>query len=52
MSHTNKTVEDMERALIKGYIEMSAINLEEAESSVCACNDALRVSEERLTECE
>lgn len=52
MSHTDKKIEDIERELIKGYIEMSAINLDEAESSTASDNEALRSCEEKLTECE
>ena len=39
-------------ALKNGYILMSEINLEEANLSVKSDNDALRIYEEELTECE
>lgn len=52
MSHINKRDEAKERELIKGYLEMAAINLEEAEGCAEACNEALRACEEKLTECE
>ncbi|MGN1116198.1 MAG: hypothetical protein ACI4TH_06505 [Candidatus Ornithomonoglobus sp.] len=42
----------MKRKLMEGYLEMSEINLEEAENSQTACNEALRVCEQNLTECE
>ena len=49
MSHTDKRFEDI---LKQGYIEMSEIELEEAEISVAADNEALEVCETELTECE
>ncbi len=52
MSHTDKRAEDIIQALKNGYIEMSEINLEEAESGLASDNDALRSCEEKLTECE
>lgn len=52
MSHTGKKTEDMEKDLITGYMEMSQINLEEANFCSQADNEALEVCEERLTECE
>ncbi len=52
MSHTDKRADDILKQLEKGYIEMSEINLEEAESSTVSDNDALRICEEKLTECE
>ncbi len=52
MSHTGKRLKDIEKALIKGYIEMSGINLEEANSSTQADNEALDATEVQLTECE
>ncbi len=52
MSHTDKRAEDILKELERGYIEMSGINLEEAESSTVSDNDALRIGEEKLTECE
>lgn len=52
MSHTGKKAKDMEKDLIKGYIEMSQINLEEANLCPQADNEALEVSEAQLTECE
>ncbi len=52
MSHTGKRAKDIEKELIKGYIEMSAINLEEANLSTQADNEALDTAEEQLTECE
>ena len=39
-------------ALAKGYAEMAEINLEEAESSMLSADEALRIYEEKLTECE
>lgn len=39
-------------ALRNGYILMSEINLEEANLSVKSDNDAFRICEEELTECE
>ncbi|MGN0163134.1 MAG: hypothetical protein ACI4EA_06080 [Candidatus Ornithomonoglobus sp.] len=52
MSHICKNYEEMKRKLMEGYLEMSEINLEEAENSQTACNEALRVCEQNLTECE
>lgn len=52
MSHTDKNVKDIENQLIQGYLEMSEINLEEANSYVEFDNEALRICEEQLTECE
>ena len=52
MSHTGKKIKDIEKELIKGYIEMSGINLEEANIGVQADNEALCVTETQLTECE
>lgn len=52
MSHTNKTDKDIMDILKNGYIEMSEINLEEANSCVKSDNEAYWVYEEKLTECE
>lgn len=52
MSHTDKTVEEIKNELIKGYLEMSEINLEEADLSLKSDNEALWICEEKLTECE
>ena len=52
MSHTDKNFKDFETELKKGYEEMSEINLEEANLSVAADNEALAVCEVKLTECE
>lgn len=52
MSHTNNTFDEIREALIKGYLEMSEINLNEAELGLKSDNESLRISEERLTECE
>lgn len=52
MSHTDKTVEEIKNELIRGYLEMSEINLEEADLSFESDSDALRIYEEKLTECE
>lgn len=52
MSHTDKNVKDISEKLKKGYIEMSEINLEEANISVESDNDALQSYEAQLTECE
>ena len=42
----------MEEALVKGYIEMSAINLDLAKEGESADYEAWELSEESLTECE
>lgn len=52
MSHTGKKIEETIISLIKGYEEMSEINLEEAETGLVSDSDALRICEEKLTECE
>ena len=52
MSHTGKNSEDVRKSLIDGYKMMSEINLEEANLSVKSDNDAFRICEEELTECE
>lgn len=52
MSHINKTIEEIKEALKAGYLEMSEINLEEAEFGLESDSDALRICEEKLTECE
>ena len=52
MSHTKKELRDLREKLIEGYREMSGINIEESEVSIESCNEALRISEEKLTECE
>lgn len=52
MSHTYKDFKEIEIILAKGYVEMSEINLEEAEYAVRTDAEALRVCEEKLTECE
>lgn len=52
MSHTDKSIEDITAALMRGYAEMSEINLEEAELCLGSDNEALSICEENLTECE
>lgn len=52
MSHTDKKYEDMEAALKEGYLEMSEINLEEANSCLAAENEAFEACLLGLTECE
>lgn len=52
MSHTDKNMEDVVQMLMKGYIAMSEINLEESDLCIESDNDALRICEEKLTECE
>lgn len=52
MSHTDKSIEDIAAVLMHGYVEMSKINLEEAELCLGSDNEALLVYEENLTECE
>ncbi len=52
MSHTQKTDKDIINALKNGYIEMSEINLEEANLYVEADNEACQIYEKELTECE
>ena len=52
MSHTNKMDKGIMDALRNGYILMSEINLEEANLCVKSDNEAYRVYEEKLTECE
>lgn len=52
MSHTDKKIEDIEKALAEGYKAMAEINLEEAELCTVSDNEALRSCEEKLTECE
>ena len=52
MSHTNTTNKDIMDILMNGYIEMSEINLEEANLCVKSDNEAYRVYEEKLTERE
>ncbi len=52
MSHTDKTIEEIKTKLKNGYLEMSDINLEEADLSLEADNAALQLCEEKLTECE
>ncbi len=43
---------DIENSLIDGYKEMSRINLSLADSAICADNEALVLSEQKLAECE
>ena len=52
MSHTDKNFKDFENELKNGYIEMSEINLEEANLSIVSDNEALEECEVKLTECE
>lgn len=52
MSHTDKTYEDVMDSLKEGYIEMSEINLEEANLCLTAENEALEAGLVNLTECE
>ena len=52
MSHTDKNKKDIFELLKNGYTQMSEINLEEANKSVISDNDAMRIYEELLTECE
>lgn len=52
MSHTEKNVKDIAKMLKKGYIEMSEINLEEANMCLESDNSALELFEKELTECE
>lgn len=52
MSHTNKNCKDIFDELKKGYIEMSELNLEEANFGLESDNEACRICEEKLTECE
>ena len=52
MSHTEKNSRRLIDELIKGYREMGGINLEEAETGLETDNEALRILEEKMTECE
>lgn len=52
MSHTEKELRSLRDMLRNGYLEMGGINLEEAEKGLETDNEALRVSEEKMTECE
>lgn len=52
MSHTEKNFEEIKDALKKGYLQMSEINLEEANISLESDSEALRICEKKLTECE
>lgn len=52
MSHTDKRYEDIAELLKNGYIEMSEINLEEANSCLTAENEAFEACLLDLTECE
>lgn len=52
MSHICKNYEELREALKRGYTEMSEINLEEAKFGLESDNDALRICEKELTECE
>lgn len=52
MSHIGKSVKDIEKELIKGYQEMSEINLEEANISINTDNEAFNICISELTECE
>lgn len=52
MSHTDKNFTEISEKLKKGYIEMSEINLEEANNSIESDNEALKSYETQLTECE
>ena len=49
MSHMDNGLYE---ALMKGYAEMSEINRELSEEAVYSDNEALRIYEEDLTECE
>ena len=48
----NPSITDAERKLRKGYKEMAFINLSLAEMCFEADSEVLRLSEEKLTECE
>lgn len=52
MSHNSRNTEELRDMLIRGYAEMAEINLEEAECSMLSAAEALRICEEKLTECE
>lgn len=52
MSHTDKTRNDIFEKLKKGYLEMSELNLEEANAGFESDSEALRIYEKKLTECE
>lgn len=52
MSHENKRKTDIFEALKNGYIKMSEINLDEANLCIESDNEAYRIYEEKLTECE
>lgn len=52
MSHNNKDIRELHKELKKGYIEMSGINLEEAELGLRTDNEALEVCEKNFSECE
>lgn len=52
MSHISKNIEELKEELKNGYLLMSDINLEEAEFGLESDSDALRICEEKLTECE
>lgn len=52
MSHKIGFNKDLESALARGYLEMSEINLEEAEAALTACGEALQSCESAITECE
>lgn len=52
MSHTDKNNKDSINELKNGYIYMSEINLEEANVSLKSDNEAYRIYEQKLTECE
>lgn len=52
MSHTDKNNKDIINELKNGYIEMSELNLEEANLSLESDNEAYQTYEQKLTECE
>ena len=52
MSHNSGNTEELRELLKSGYAEMAEINLEEAEYGLESANEALRVYEQKLTECE
>lgn len=52
MSHTDKSNKDIINELKNGYIEMSGVNLEEANLSLESDNEACQIYEQKLTECE
>ena len=52
MSHTDKNNKDFINELKNGYIEMSELNLEEANLSLESDNQAYQKKKKKLTECE